>query len=105
MTSDMPWASAWYADHASLWLPDSIADFDNLHDNTCPTGLLFFTPVTTMQPVVSLISGEEKDWFPFITGVNLPNDFPPPWRICRSQAPIIVSGATQAPMAGTVTGS
>ena len=40
MTTDMPWATAWYADRASLWLPDSISDFESLHDNVCLTGTL-----------------------------------------------------------------
>jgi hypothetical protein len=53
-TSDMPWASAWYADQASLWLPDSINDFDMIHDSICPTGVLFLTPVTWSQPVDNL---------------------------------------------------
>lgn len=76
MTSDMPWATAWYSDHPSLWLPDSVTDFEKLHDNICPTGLLFFTPVTWAQPVSNLTTGEDKDWFPFLTGVNLPPGFP-----------------------------
>jgi hypothetical protein len=63
-TSDMPWASAWYADQASLWLPDSIKDFDMIHDSICPTGVLFLTPVTWSKPVDNLNIGEDKDWLP-----------------------------------------
>ena len=44
VTSDMPWATAWYADRGSLWLPDTVSDFTNLNDNFCPTGILLFTP-------------------------------------------------------------
>jgi len=76
ITSDMPWATAWYADHASLWLPDSIVDFERLHDNVCPTALLLLTPVTLEAPVTNLTSGEDKDWYAFIIGVNLPANFP-----------------------------
>jgi len=76
VTSDMPWATAWYSDRASLWLPDSLADFENLNDNICPSGILLFTPVTWAQPVANLTTGEEKDWFPFVTGINLPAHFP-----------------------------
>ena len=32
ITSDMPWAVAWYAERKSLWLPDTIQDFLTLND-------------------------------------------------------------------------
>ena len=76
VTTDMPWASAWYSDHASLWLPDSINDFDNLYDTVCPTGMLYLTPVTWSQPAGNLMKGEDKDWMPFVTRTNLPANFP-----------------------------
>jgi hypothetical protein len=72
VTTDMPWASAWYGNRPSLWLPDSVADFVNLHDNVCPTGLLFLTPETWARPATNLISGEDKDWLPFIVTNYLP---------------------------------
>lgn len=75
-TSDMPWATAWYADRPSLWLPDSIADFESLHDNICPTGLLMLTPVSWGEPVTTFTDGEYKDWFPFIAGASLPPNYP-----------------------------
>ena len=76
VTSDMPWATAWYADRASLWLPDSISDFQNFHDNVCPTGVLLLTPVTWSQPVSTFTTGEYKDWLPFVAGLPLPSNFP-----------------------------
>ena len=76
VTSDMPWATAWYADRPSLWLPDSIADFQNLHENVCPTGILLLTPVTTSKPLSTYTSGEYKDWFPLIAGLPTPAGFP-----------------------------
>ncbi len=72
VTTDMPWASAWYADRPSLWLPDSLNDFVSLHDNVCPTGILFFTPVSWMKPASNILDGEDKDWLPFVTQYNLP---------------------------------
>jgi len=77
-TSDMPWASAWYADQSSLWVPDTIADFETIHDTVTPTGILFFTPVTWAQPVDNLNSGEDKDWLPFYwqSNVPIPANFP-----------------------------
>jgi len=67
VTSDMPWATAWYADRASLWLPDSLSDFQNFHDNVCPTGILLLTPVTWSAPLSTYTTGEYKDWLPFVT--------------------------------------
>ncbi|HEV3270751.1 MAG TPA: hypothetical protein VGZ93_01055 [Candidatus Methylacidiphilales bacterium] len=78
VTSDMPWATAWYADRASLWLPDSIADFENFHKNICPTGILILTPVTWSQPISTFTTttGECKDWLSFIEERPAPADFP-----------------------------
>jgi len=87
ITSDMPWATAWYADHASLWVPDSLADFEHLHDNVCPTGLLLFTPVTLDAPVTNLTSGEYKDWLPFVVGAAPPPSFPLQARLVNRTAP------------------
>jgi hypothetical protein len=76
VTSDMPWATAWYGDRASLWVPDSLAEFENFHDNVCPSGVLLFTPVTWTQPISSIIAGEYKDWLPLVMGFNAPANFP-----------------------------
>jgi 4-amino-4-deoxy-L-arabinose transferase-like glycosyltransferase len=76
VTTDMPWATAWYADRASLWLPDSITDFQNFHDNVCPTGILLLTPVTWSQPLSTFTTGEYKDWLPFIVALPAPPTIP-----------------------------
>jgi hypothetical protein len=81
VTSDMPWATAWYADRASLWLPDSMADFENFHGTICPTGILILTPVTWSKPVNTFTKGEYQDWNPLIAsflipGAPLPSGFP-----------------------------
>ena len=72
VTTDMPWATAWYGDRASLWLPDSVTDFENFHDNVCPTGILIFTPVTWQEPASNITLGEYKDWFGLMTVGNVP---------------------------------
>jgi hypothetical protein len=76
VTSDMPWATAWYGDRASLWLPDSITDFESFHDNVCPTGILMFTPVTWEAAMSNVTTGEYKDWLPLMTVVGVPQNFP-----------------------------
>jgi 4-amino-4-deoxy-L-arabinose transferase-like glycosyltransferase len=83
MTTDMPWATAWYGDRASLWLPDSISDFESLHDNVCPTGILLLTPVSWSQPVSTFWTGEYKDWSPLAMGFPLPQNFPLPSMISQ----------------------
>jgi hypothetical protein len=76
ITSDMPWAVAWYGDRGALWLPDKIKDFDTIYDEFCPSALLLFTPITFQQPAANLITGENKDWLPLAVGSAAPEDFP-----------------------------
>jgi 4-amino-4-deoxy-L-arabinose transferase-like glycosyltransferase len=76
VTTDMPWATAWYADRASLWLPDSVADFESLHNTVCPTGILILTPVSWAMPFDTFKTGEYKEWLPFANELPVPTDFP-----------------------------
>jgi len=76
VTTDMPWATAWYGNRASLWLPDSITDFTSLNDNTCPTGLLLLTPESWSKPASILLSGEYKDWLSLAAGTAPSSTFP-----------------------------
>ncbi|HUB66676.1 MAG TPA: hypothetical protein VL981_04250 [Candidatus Methylacidiphilales bacterium] len=76
VTTDMPWGTAWYADRVSLWLPDLVADFENFHDNLCPTGILLLTPITLEQPLADLQTGEFKEWYPLAFENNIPSNFP-----------------------------
>ncbi len=67
--SDMPWATAWYADRKSLWLPLTVADFNDLNEFRFRgkiTGLLV-TPVTGFRGLLNDVGvGEFKDWRAFI---------------------------------------
>jgi hypothetical protein len=76
ITSDMPWAVAWYGDHAALWLPDKIKDYETIHDQFCPSALLMFTPLTFQKPAANLLTGEDADWLPLVTGATAPAYFP-----------------------------
>ena len=76
VTTDMPWATAWYADRASLWLPDSITEFEQLHANVCPTGLLMLTPVSWEKPLSNFTTGEYRDWSFIVTKQAVPTAFP-----------------------------
>ncbi len=67
--ADMPWAVAWYGDRKSLWLPLTIADFNDLNEFRFRgkiTGLLV-TPVTGFRGLLNDVGvGEFKDWKAFI---------------------------------------
>lgn len=81
VTSDMPWATAWYADRPSLWMPETIADFLKIRDSICPSNTLLITPCTLDQPVLNLITGEDKDWFILALNSQSPEGFPLPVRV------------------------
>ncbi|MHA3770639.1 glycosyltransferase family 39 protein [Verrucomicrobiota bacterium sgz303538] len=70
ITSDMPWAVAWYADRTSLWLPVSIKNFIELSDYKAlqkPIVGLYLTPVSGNSEFIrDIVKGEYKEWAPFI---------------------------------------
>jgi len=70
ITSDMPWAVAWYADRKCIWLPDTIATFIDMHDYLrlgSPIVGLYLTPISGDTPLFSGIEkGEYREWSPFI---------------------------------------
>jgi hypothetical protein len=80
ITSDMPWAVAWYADRKSLWLPNSIRDWSQLYDYQKLKGQmvgLYLSPMTGNKSFISeIVKGEYKDWAPFITRTANLRDFP-----------------------------
>jgi hypothetical protein len=76
ITTDMPWAVAWYGDHAALWLPDKMKDFDTIYDEYCPSALLLLTPLTLDKPASNLLTGEDADWLPLVMNPTGPEDFP-----------------------------
>ena len=80
ITSDMPWAVAWYADRESLWLPMSVRDWLDLNDYNQLKGRivgLHLTPVTGNREFISeIMKGEFKDWAPFIMRNVNTREFP-----------------------------
>ena len=98
ITTDMPWATAWYADRTSLWLPDSITDFENFHDNICPTGVLLLTPVTLNESTPDLRTGEFKDWYNLYELALLNSNTPPQFPLSKFAVYPIPIGLGQAYM-------
>ena len=80
ITSDMPWAVAWYAERKSLWLPETIQDFVTLNDYKKLNGKivgLYLTPISSYKGFINEIAkGEYKEWAPFITRNVNTRDFP-----------------------------
>jgi hypothetical protein len=70
ITSDMPWAVAWYANRTCVWLPDTVATFMDFHDYNRLNGPivgLYLTPVSGDSRFFSdIVKGEYKEWAPFI---------------------------------------
>ena len=70
ITSDMPWAVAWYADRESIWLPGTVATFMDFHDYDRlhkPIVGLYLTPVSGDGRLFSDITkGEYQEWSKFI---------------------------------------
>ncbi|MFV1994199.1 MAG: ArnT family glycosyltransferase [Verrucomicrobiales bacterium] len=65
--SDVPWAVAWYADRASMWLPSNLEQFETLKlyaaEQGTPMAGVFLTPVTTDGRLLSDITrGEYAPW-------------------------------------------
>jgi hypothetical protein len=91
ITSDMPWAVAWYADRQSLWLPMTVRDWLELNDYNQLQGRivgLYLTPVTGDKEFISeIMNGEYKEWAPFIMRNVNTKDFP-----LKAVTPMAVDG-------------
>ena len=83
IATDMPAAVAWYADRRAVWLPQSIAVFNELNDYKAlggPVDGMYLTPVSGSQNTLQEITkGEYKEWAQVILrSVDL-KKFPLPW--------------------------
>jgi hypothetical protein len=71
MASDIPWATAWYAERTSLLLPESVAQFELIHYQRllhAPLVALYLTPMSGGSRISGdIITGRYRDWSRFIT--------------------------------------
>lgn len=56
LMTDMPWATAWYGERNSIWLPTKVKDargddFFAVHDGLQHVGALYITPITADTPL------------------------------------------------------
>ena len=74
--TDMPWATAWYGNRTSLYLPATLDDFYEINDYIKRISGLYFTNITRDQPFIrKLVAGPYRSWFPLLEG-RIPPDFP-----------------------------
>lgn len=71
ITSDMPWAVAWYAQRKSVLLPESVRAFNRLHDYRVlgePITGLYLTPITgNLRLFSDIYKGTYREWALLIT--------------------------------------
>ena len=78
ISSDMPWAVAWYANRRCLLIPETVHAFDEISDfNTLGSPIvgLYLTPISGSQKFTSLLKGPYKEWAPVIMRTVILNDF------------------------------
>ena len=74
--SDVPEASAWYADRTSVLRPRSVDAFMAMHREWRPlSGLLLTTRTSDKRLFGELLSGPYRSWLPLLDG-RVPEDFP-----------------------------
>ena len=91
--TDMPWATAWYADRNSLWLPQTITDFTELYDFRFDGRIngLFLTPESGYKGMLNEVlggAGEYREWSQFIMRApNAKANFP--LKVAKSMGPML----------------
>lgn len=76
LVSDLPWATAWYADRVSLLLPSQLSEFYELNDSVARVSGMLLTPQSWNQPLMEIQKGQFTDWNRIVKREGVPNDFP-----------------------------
>ena len=78
MASDIPWATAWYANRLSLLLPENIGQFEIIHGEgllRAPLVGLYLTPFSGDEPgYANIINGRYREWARFVLREIKPDD-------------------------------
>ena len=78
--SDMPWAVAWYSDRHSVWLPDTVKNFNDLNDYKKLGGniaAIYLTPISgSSNKWGDIVRGEYRDWAGIIQRTGSLEKFP-----------------------------
>jgi hypothetical protein len=76
IVSDMPWATAWYGDRISLWLPAKIKDLYWINDYIQPVSAMLISPLTLDQKISDIKTPALADYEKIILRTGLPPNFP-----------------------------
>ncbi len=77
VSSDMPWATAWYGGQLSLYLPLTVDQFFEMNDRLQPVKGLYLTMLTRDLPYQSnLVRGNYISWKPIMDLNPLPRGWP-----------------------------
>lgn len=90
LSSDMPWAVAWYANRKCVLLPETVHAFNEISDYGTlgsPIVGLYLTPISGHEEFVDLVKGEYKEWGPVIMRTVSLNDF-----LLKSFTPLPIDG-------------
>lgn len=79
LTTDIPWATAWYGGRTSILLPRDIDGFYQIAEKHQRISLAYFTTVTRDQPWVRGLSdptAPEYTWYQVFAAGKVPGNFP-----------------------------
>lgn len=79
LTTDIPWATAWYGNRTSVLLPRTLDGFYEIHNQHQPLAMAYFTTVTRDKPWVRGLSDRtapEYSWYQIFSAGKVPANFP-----------------------------
>lgn len=76
LCTDVPWATAWYGNRASVLLPQTVEDFKTMNETKIKVAGIYLTTETGNKPYVdALVDGPWSSWLPVLNR-KAPADFP-----------------------------
>lgn len=96
MASDIPWATAWYAERRSLLLPESAEQFELISSERlmgAPLVAIYLTPASGGgRTYADIVAGRYSDWARLVIDER-GSPIPPSWRL-RSKINLPIDGAS-----------
>ena len=96
LASDIPWATAWYANRRSLLLPESAEQFELINSERllgAPLVAIYLTPASAGEKTYAgIVNGRYRDWARVVID-ELGTRTPPSWRL-RSKVNLPIDGAS-----------
>ena len=79
LTTDIPWATAWYGGRTSILLPKTIDGFYEINGRHHPIALAYFTTATRDKPWIRELAdpvAPEYSWYQIFAEGKVPGNFP-----------------------------